>query len=127
MEATAPASDGRFQLWLSIAIIVCLGVAAYFGYRMVTRDRSADQAKALAQTFIQSSPVLQTDLGKVTGMKELTERRLPGASPLWAVNYDVTGHRGSGDVEMELRESQGLWTVPSAKLDVDHHAPVNLR
>jgi hypothetical protein len=126
MEETI-ARDDRSQLLLSVGIIIVLGVIAYFAYSLMMHDESASQAKEIAQTFIRSSPVLQTDLGKVTAIRELNEKHESGTKPVWLIDYDVTGQKTSGKVEMKLRRVEGLWNMPLAELHVDHHSPVNLR
>jgi len=115
------------QVWLSVLIIVILCVAAYLAYHFTMRDESADQANALAQTFIRSSPVIQTDLGKVTAMKEISENHVTGAKPFWAVDYDVTSGQKSGEAEFKMTKAEGLWSVPSAQLKMDHQPMINLR
>lgn len=127
MEEVIRPNEERGQLLASIAVIVVLGIIAYFAYHITMHDESASQAKAIAQTFIQSSPVLQTDLGKVTAIKELDEKHESGAKPLWLIDYNVTGQKSSGKVEMKLRRVEGLWNVPLAQLDVAHQPPINLR
>lgn len=126
MEETI-ARDDRSQLLLSVGIIIVLGVIAYFAYSLMMHDESASQAKEIAQTFIRSSPVLQIDLGKVTAIRELNEKHEGGTKPVWLIDYDVTGQKTSGKVEMKLRRVEGLWNMPLAELHVDHHPPVNLR
>jgi len=115
------------QVWLSVLIIVILCVAAYLAYHFTMRDESADQANALAQTFIRSSPVIQTDLGKVTAMKEISENHVTGAKPFWAVDYDVASGQKSGEAEFKMTKAEGLWSVPSAQLKMDHQPMINLR
>jgi uncharacterized protein (UPF0333 family) len=127
MEEVVRPNAERGQLLLSIAVIVALGIIAYFAYSITRHDESASQAKVIARTFIQSSPVLQTDLGKVTAIKELDEKHEAGTKPLWLIDYNVTGQKSSGTVEMKLRRVEGLWNVPSAELHVDHQPPINLR
>lgn len=120
-------AQDRSQLWLSVLIVAVLCVAAYLAYHFAMRDESADQANALAQTFIRSSPVLQTDLGKVTAMKEVSENHVAGAKPFWAVDYDVTSGARSGEAEFKMTKANGLWSVPSAELKIDHKPMINMR
>jgi hypothetical protein len=97
-------------------------------YTTLHRDRVSDEAASWAKTFIQSSPVVEQQLGRVQTVKEVKEQHQAGKTPGWYIDYDVAGRHGAGEVEMRLTpDVSGDFNVPQAELVKDHARPIDLR
>jgi len=110
-------------------VLVALIVIAFVGYTIHRSDTPAAQAKSFGKIFVQSSPVVEEQLGEVRSVKEVEEQHSTGKARGWHLDYDVTGQQKSGVVDIRLtpNPNYGQWNVPLAELRIDHHKPVNLR
>jgi hypothetical protein len=119
----------RWSFLIGGMAIVAVTAIIFVGYNIRHRDERAAQAADFAKIFIQSSPVVERQLGEVRAVKEVEEQHHTGKAVGWFLNYDVTGERRTGTVEMLLtpNPNYGQWNVPMAKLEMDHIKPVNLR
>lgn len=112
---------------ISLAIIVIGAIVIFEIYRVRRHDLLASQAIDLGETFIHSSPLVEEALGSVQTVKETREEHRSNPAPGWYVDFDVSGKRRSGVVEMRLQNANGQWHVPSAELKMGPRGPMNLR
>jgi hypothetical protein len=109
-------------------VIVVAGAVFFFVYTTLHRDRVSDDAASWAKTFIQSSPVVEQQLGHVQTVKEVKEHHQADKTPGWYLDYDVAGRRRARQVEMRLiPDVSGDFNVPQAELVRDPARPINLR
>jgi hypothetical protein len=102
-------------------------IVIYEVYRFHRHDVLSSQAINLGKTFIHSSPVVEEKLGTVKAIKETSEKHRTSPEPGWYVDFDVSGKRASGVVEMRMRKTNDQWHVPSAKLQMGHSEVISLR
>jgi hypothetical protein len=109
--------------------VIAFGIVAAIAlYTIHHRDYLAEQADSWARTFIRSSPVVEEQLGRVKNVKQVSEDHVAGKAPGWYLDYDVTGRRGMGVVDMRMTPYQyDDWRIPFAELDESQHKPINLR
>lgn len=112
---------------ISLAVIVIGAIVIFEIFRVRRHDLLASQAIDLGETFIYSSPLVEEDLGSVQTVKKTREEHRLNPAPGWYLDFDVSGKRRSGVVEMRLQNANGQWHVPSAELKTGHRGPVNLR
>jgi hypothetical protein len=115
------------RVLISLIVIIIGAIVAFQIYRIRRHDLLGAEAVALGETFIQSSPVVEEDLGTAKAVKETNEEHRLGSAPGWYVNFDVSGKHRSGVVEIRLRATNGQWLVPSAELKMGPRRVVNLR
>jgi cytochrome oxidase complex assembly protein 1 len=115
------------RVGLSIAVIVLCAAIIFTFFAIRRKDRLASQAVNLGTTFIESSPVVEENLGTVQSVKEVREGRPSDRPQVWNVAFDVSGTQRSGEVQMRLQNADGQWNVLSAKLEEGRNRPVNLR
>lgn len=128
-QATSGESIGQRGTLAGALVLIALIVIVFVGYTIHNRETLAAQAKSFGKIFIQSSPVIEEQLGKVSSVKEVEEQHRTGNTRGWYLDYDVTGQGKTGVVDMRLtpNPNYGQWNVPLAELTIDHHKPVNLR
>jgi hypothetical protein len=121
-------SDDWLTLLGAAAALIAIAIIVFVAYRIHYRDNRSEQANNFATNFISNSPVVESRLGKVEEVKEIKELHQAGTKPGWYLDYNVTGNRASGVVDMRLTPSSNydLWNVPLAQLDVGHRS-VTLR
>ncbi len=128
---STPAINNDESRWLKAAVClvaIVIGVIVAFQISRIRRhDLLNAQAIDFGKTFIHSSPLVEEDLGTVTTVKETTEEHRTRQAPGWYIDFDVSGKRRSGVVEMRLRNANGEWHVPSAELKIGHAEAVSLR
>ncbi|HUN58546.1 MAG TPA: hypothetical protein VMU41_10565 [Candidatus Binataceae bacterium] len=102
-----------------LAVIVSI---AFIGSHFYHRDQREIQANSFGRAFIHDSPVVEEQLGTVERVKKIEEQHQSGNRPGWYLDYDVTGRRASGVVDLRLTPSPnyGVWNVPLAQLDRNH-------
>jgi hypothetical protein len=120
--------SSRFTNLIGIVIIICAAAIAFVVYTTHRHDYLSAQADSWGKVFIQSSPVVEEQLGRVRVIKLINEEYLSGKTRGWYLDYDVSGRRGQGTIAMRMNSSQyDDWNIPSAELEKDHHKPINLR
>ena len=82
------------NLVIGACAIVALAVVVFLVYTARHHDEVAMQAAGFAKTFIQSSPVVEKQLGEVRTVKEVEEKQRSGKLAGWYLDYDVTGREG---------------------------------
>jgi hypothetical protein len=112
---------------ISLAVIVIGAIVIFEIYRVQWHDLLSSQAVDLGETFIHSSPVVEEDLGSVQTVKETREEHRSKPAAGWHLDFDVSGKRRSGVIEIRLRNVNGQWEVPAADLKIGQSRPVNLR
>jgi hypothetical protein len=65
-------------------LIVVVGAVFFVAYTMLRCDRLSDDAAVWASTFIESSPIIKQQLGRVHAVKQITERRQAVSHPAQA-------------------------------------------
>jgi hypothetical protein len=120
MNRPRDSSRAKVKMLVPAVVIVGIVAAAYAGYRAHQNADVANQASVFASNFIRSSPIVQSQLGKVEELKKIKEKHLTGQRPGWYLHYDVIGHRASGLVDMRITPNPNYdsWNVPVAQLDV---------
>lgn len=115
---SAPLPSKWRRLVFGAGAAAVLIVIAY-GIITMIRDRHwAEAARQQAKLFVQSSPVLSHDLGPITTMRQTAEERASGSPPTYEVDFQVTGQKAGGTVEIKLQRSGPQeWLVSSAKLE----------
>ena len=132
MTAETPAAStpsNTMRTLGSIGIVIIIGAVVFVAYTISTRDRMASQALKITRTFVRSSPVVETDLGQVISMKKIGEQRVGNGwigTRSWAVDFDVTGKKTSGTVQVLVRKENGEWSFARADLQQGHGKPTNL-
>jgi hypothetical protein len=106
------------------AALIAIAIIVFVAYRIHYRDNRSEQANNFATNFINNSPVVESRLGTVEEVKEIKELHQAGTKPGWDLDYNVTGKRASGMVDMRLtpNSSYDLWNVPLAQLDIGHRS-----
>lgn len=124
----ATEAEGRwFRAVVCLVALVIGAIVVYEIYRFHRHDALSAQAINLGNTFIYSSPVVEKNLGTVKAVKETSEEYRTSSAPGWYVDFDVSGKRGSGVVEMRMRKTNDQWHVPSAQLQMGHSQVISLR
>jgi cytochrome oxidase complex assembly protein 1 len=124
-ETSAQAEPGNIANVLgSIGIAIVVAAVIFAVYTIRTRDQMASQALNLGKTFIHSSPVVEEDLGPVASMKKRAEKRIAGKG--WIVDFDVTGTKARGSVELLMQKKAGEWTFSQADLKTGRGKTSNL-
>ncbi len=129
-DSSQPAieEDGRwFRAVICLVALVIAVIVIYEVYRFHRHDVLSSQAINLGKTFIHSSPVVEENLGTVKAVKETSENHRTSPVPGWYVDFDVSGKRASGVVEMRMRRTNDQWHVPSAQLQMGHSEVISLR
>jgi hypothetical protein len=112
---------------IGLAVIVIAAAVIFEIYRVRRHDLLGSEAMSVGETFIYSSPVVEEKLGSVQMVRKTMEERRLNPAPGWYIDFEVSGRRRSGVVEMQLRNENGQWQVPSAELKFGPNGPVNLR
>jgi hypothetical protein len=108
---------------VSIIVVCAIAAVAYYYLRGVNM---AKQAETVSSSFVKSSPVVETNLGAIVKMKEISAGRVQGSANKWRVEYRVTGQKAQGSVDILVQNAKGNWNVPSAQLHETGGKPVNL-
>jgi hypothetical protein len=111
----------------SLVAIVVAAIVAFEVYQFRRRDLLATQAVSVGKVFIQSSPVVEEHLGRVDVITTDIEQHRSGSAPRRYVDFDVSGKRRSGIVEMRVSYSNDEWQIPSAQLKLGQAEVVSLR
>lgn len=113
----------------SIGIVIIIGVVVFVVYTITTRDRMASQALKITQTFVRSSPVVESDLGHVISLKKIGEQSVGDGwigTRNWMVDFDVTGKKASGTVQILVKKQNGQWGFARADLRQGQSKPTSL-
>ncbi len=124
--------EGSASAWfttlIGVVVIVLGVVVTLVAYRIERHNYLSAGADNWGKVFIRSSPVIEQQLGSVRNVKSIEEKHVSGRRAGWYVDYDVTGRRGAGVVEMRLKPSEYAgWNVPLAELKEGRSRTINLR
>ncbi|HTT77824.1 MAG TPA: hypothetical protein VMF50_17805 [Candidatus Binataceae bacterium] len=127
-EAVDEVSRSWHQPIIGAAVILALFAILFVGYRVAHGVDRGDEANSFARTFIQSSPVVLEQVGKVEQIKQAEKMHQQGQHSGWDLHYDVVGSRGKAAVDMLLtpNPNYGIWNVPKAKI-IQGHEELALR
>jgi hypothetical protein len=102
-----------------LCVIILIAVGCYFGANWDHAFNTSDAASTFAQQIIRNSPVVDKHLGWVTSLKQTGEHYTSEAEPKVLLDFDVTGRKGNGTVQLTLqRINHNIWSVPSANMKV---------
>jgi hypothetical protein len=101
----------------AIGLVVALTVICFFVLRYYRTAQMTAQAKNVAVLFIKSSPNVEKNLGAVIKVTPQSAAKTSGAMPTWKVDFNVSGKKGQGTVDMLVSNNGGNWNIPDAKLD----------
>ncbi|HKV55721.1 MAG TPA: cytochrome c oxidase assembly factor Coa1 family protein [Candidatus Binataceae bacterium] len=114
---TEAETSGTPHTIIAVVVVVAIALVAFFGFRFEHNAYMKTQAANVAKLFIKSSPNVEKNLGTVVQLTQKSEARANGAMPGWKVDFNVSGKKAQGTVEMVVRNDGGNWNVPEAKLE----------